>query len=263
MGQIDFAWVLLVATVVSGLIWLLDHFVWLPKRKKKYAAEELETKEPIIVDYARSFFPILLLVLLIRSFWFEPFRIPSASMVPTLLEGDFILVSKYSYGLRLPIVNKKFVNLGSPKRGDVMVFRLPSNPKIYYIKRLVGLPGDVVEYRHRRLKINGQLIPMTVEGLYEGPGQTDAKLANELLGEADHQILHMLTHGSREGVFRVPAGQYFVMGDNRDNSKDSRYQGVGFVPEQNLVGRAVRIWMHLNLGSEDKVRWSRIGDQIQ
>ncbi len=195
-------------------------------------------REPIVVEYAKSFFPILLIVLVIRSFLFEPFRIPSASMTPTLLTGDFIFVNKFAYGLRLPVINTKIVEIGEPQRGDVVVFRLPSDPSVNYVKRVVGLPGDVVEYHpaNKRLTINGEPVPIEVVGPYEEePGTV---LGWEQLGEHGHRVL--LTQGARAAAaqYEVPAGHYFMMGDNRDNSQDSRFEEVGFVPEGNLVGRA-------------------------
>jgi signal peptidase I len=217
--------------------------------------------EPLIVEYSRSFFPIILAVLLIRSFLYEPFRIPSSSMVPTLLVGDFIFVNKYAYGLRLPVLRTKFVETGEPDRGDVVVFRLPAEPSTNYIKRVVGLPGDRVVYRNKRLFINGEAIDMEVGEAYEGQGHHGARLATETLGDAVHEILLTPARLGREGEFLVPDGHYFLMGDNRDNSRDSRYPGVGFVPEDNLVGKAVAIWMNWDWENGGPT-WSRIGDRI-
>ncbi|NNE59752.1 MAG: signal peptidase I [Woeseia sp.] len=205
-----------------------------------------------MVEYAQSFFPVLLIVLVIRSFVFEPFRIPSGSMMPTLLQGDFIFVTKYSYGLRLPVIETKIVETGEPQRGDVAVFRLPSEPSVNYIKRVVGLPGDTIEYFNHQLTINGELMPLSRGG---EPAQF-----RELLGERSHDIL-INNPGSRasEGVYVVPEGHYFMMGDNRDNSRDSRY--INAIPETHLVGEAVRIWMHMDGLSWP--RWERIGAKIQ
>jgi signal peptidase I len=222
------------------------------------------------VEYARSFFPVILLVLVIRSFLFEPFRIPSDSMMPTLFDGDFIFVSKYSYGLRLPVTNTLVFATGAPKRGDVIVFRLPPNPKINYIKRLVGLPGDRIRVDDsNRVYVNGVLQPQTPGPTYSGPKQSQYNYAGvptafEQLGEKRHLI--MFARGSvTSGEWTVPAGHFFFMGDNRNNSKDSRFDGdseaPGFVPEQNLVGKAVRIW--LNLDTRDGPLWNRIGNAIQ
>jgi signal peptidase I len=262
---LDFALILVVLTAVAGVIWLFD-VAFLKRSRLTAAAGGKEVREPIVVEYAKSFFPILLLVLVIRSFLFEPFRIPSGSMMPTLLEGDFIFVNKFAYGLRLPVLNSKVVGIGDPERGDVIVFRLPSDPRVNYIKRVVGLPGDTVAYDQgsRRLTINGKPISYERVGLYEDdPGLT---LGREQLGEHDHRILWMNGNPARGGTFEVPAGNYFVMGDNRDNSKDSRYsfdEGVGFVPEGNLVGRAVGIWMNWRWPSQGGPQWSRIGKGIE
>jgi signal peptidase I len=205
----------------------------------------------------------LLLVLILRSFLFEPFRIPSGSMMPTLLEGDFIFVNKFAYGLRWPVINNKFVEIGEPERGDVVVFKLPSDPSVNYIKRVVGLPGDTVYYDQgsKQLTINGESVPVDIVGAYEDdPGTA---LATEILGRQEHMLL--LTRGalSRGGTYKVPDGHYFMMGDNRDNSRDSRFPGVDYVPEDRLVGRAERIWMNWRRPSEGGPEWSRIGKSIQ
>jgi signal peptidase I len=258
---------------MSGAIWGLDQACF-SRRRKALAARagtpSERVREPVAVEYARSFFPVILLVLVIRSFLFEPFRIPSDSMMPTLFDGDFIFVSKYSYGLRLPVTNTLIFATGSPHRGDVIVFRLPPNPKINYIKRLVGLPGDRITVDERnQVYVNGVLQPQTPGPVYSGPKQTQWNYAGvptaiEQLGAKRHLI--MFARGSvTSGEWTVPAGHYFFMGDNRNNSKDSRWQGdpeaPGFVPEQNLVGRAVRIW--LNLDTRDGPLWNRIGNAIQ
>jgi signal peptidase I len=218
-------------------------------------------KEPVVVEYARSFFPVIALVLVIRSFLFEPFRIPSDSMMPTLLDGDFIFVNKFSYGLRLPVLNTRFVDIGEPARGDVVVFRKPSDPATNYIKRLVGLPGDTVEVRDKYVHVNGARIPMQIRGTYRGHDHDGAFIGAEKLGEVQHEVLYIPGRQSREGVFRVPAGHYFFLGDNRDNSQDSRFADVGYVPERNLVGKAVRIWFNWD-GATGPI-WSRIGQAIQ
>lgn len=257
---IDFSLILVMATALGGVIWGLDVAFWRQRRVSSAELLGVAAKEPVVVEYARSFFPVLLIVLVVRSFLFEPFRIPSSSMVPTLLVGDFIFVNKFTYGLRLPVVNNKVWDLGQPERGDVIVFRLPADPSTNYIKRLVGLPGDTVIYLNRRLYINGQIVNSEAMGKYDGESQRGAMLYNEQLGNADHEIL--LTPGQRslEGTFVVPAGHYFMMGDNRDNSRDSRYQGVGIIPEGNIVGKAVRVWM--NWSFPKMPRWSRIGNEI-
>ncbi len=253
---IDFSLILVLATVLCGVIWGLDAWWWRGRRD----TESEFAKEPVVVEYARSFFPVLLIVLVVRSFLFEPFRIPSSSMVPTLLVGDFIFVNKFVYGLRLPVLNQKVWEIGDPDRGDVVVFRLPSDPSTNYIKRLVGLPGDTVTYRDRRLFINGEIVESEPAGQYEGDGQIGALLYNESLGKVEHGILLMPGQRSLEGTFVVPAGHYFMMGDNRDNSRDSRYRGVGIIPDDKIVGKAVRIWM--NWSFPKMPRWSRIGHEI-
>ena len=257
----DFALILVVATFVTGLIWLFDSLV-LKKGRVAALARGTAVHEPIVVEYAKSFFPILLLVLLIRSFLLEPFRIPSGSMMPTLLEGDFIFVNKFAYGLRLPVVNTKFLEIGDPERGDVIVFRLPSDPSVNYIKRIVGLPGDVVNYDQgsKRLTINGEPVPIERVGEYDGP-EVNAEIVREQLGDDDHLALWKRNSFSEGGEWKVPDGHYFVMGDNRDNSQDGRV--IGFVPDKNLVGRAVRIWMNWRWPSEGGPRWSRIGKDIE
>ncbi|HEX6997085.1 MAG TPA: signal peptidase I [Gammaproteobacteria bacterium] len=258
----DFALILVIATFVTGLVWLVDALFFARARRAR-AAGGAAVREPVLVEYAKSFFPILLLVLIIRSFLFEPFRIPSGSMMPTLLEGDFIFVNKFVYGLRLPVLNTEIVDLGEPERGDVIVFKLPSDPSINYIKRVVGLPGDVVNYQQgtKRLTINGKEVPLELKGAYEGdPG---LEIAREKLGEHEHAVL--LTRGrlSPGGTYVVPEGHYFVMGDNRDNSRDSRFDGVEFIPEDRLVGKAVRIWMNWRWPAEGGPIWSRIGKAIE
>ena len=270
---VDFSLMLVVVGAVSGIIWALDQAVF--ARRRRVAAAAVGTpaervREPIAVEYARSFFPVIILVLVIRSFLFEPFRIPSDSMMPTLFDGDFIFVSKYSYGLRLPVVNTLVFATGTPKRGDVIVFRLPPNPKINYIKRLVGLPGDRVRVdENNQLYVNDKLMPQESGPTYTGPKQdlwnyAGVATAFEQLDAKRHRI--MFANGSvRAGEWVVPPGHYFFMGDNRNNSKDSRWlnepDAPGFVPEKNLVGKAVRIW--LNLDTRDGPLWRRIGNAIE
>jgi signal peptidase I len=270
---VDFSLMLVVVGAVSGIIWALDQAVFV--RRRRVAAAAVGTpaervREPIAVEYARSFFPVIILVLVIRSFLFEPFRIPSDSMMPTLFDGDFIFVSKYSYGLRLPVVNTLVFATGTPKRGDVIVFRLPPNPKINYIKRLVGLPGDRVRVdENNQLYVNDKLMPQEGGPTYTGPKQdlwnyAGVPTAFEQLDAKRHRI--MFANGSvRAGEWVVPPGHYFFMGDNRNNSKDSRWlnepDAPGFVPEKNLVGKAVRIW--LNLDTRDGPLWRRIGNAIE
>ena len=220
---------------------------------------ELPPKSKIF-EYAAAFLPVLLVVLCIRSFLYEPYRIPSGSMQPTLEIGDFIFVNKFAYGLRLPVTNTTVVELGRPKRGDVVVFKLPSDPRANFIKRMVGLPGDVIEYRGKRLHINGEPIEVSEPVPLNPASPYSVRKAVEVLGEASHDIHFMPGRTSREGTFSVPAGHYFVMGDNRDNSRDSRYPGVGYIPEDRLVGRAERIWFNWDIGSMPE--WGRIGDAI-
>lgn len=260
----DFSFILVAATALTGIIWGLDSWLFKPKRLHAAATPGVapdHVREPVVVEYARSFFPVILIVLLIRSFLFEPFRIPSDSMMPTLLDGDFIFVNKYAYGLRLPVLNTKLVSIGEPRRGDVIVFRLPSDPATNYIKRLVGLPGDHIVVRGRRVFVNGEAMQVELDGAYQGHGHTGARLGTERLGTIEHQVLYIPERDTRDYDEIVPAGHYFFMGDNRDNSRDSRFPEVGFVPERNLVGKAVRIWLNWDLPAAPI--WSRIGDPIR
>lgn len=271
----DFSLLLVVLTFVSGVIWAVDAVLFAPNRTRNVLARtagvddktiESLRREPLSVEYARSFFPIFLVVLLLRSFIAEPFRIPSGSMMPTLLVGDFILVNKFNYGLRLPVLNKKFVELGSPQRGDVVVFRYPVDPSTPYIKRIVGLPGDHIVYRDRKLFINGDAIAQDPDGEYEGDGtgaeQNGDPMATEHLGAVMHQIMLRPQLPTLDVETVVPEGSYFVMGDNRDNSRDSRYWG--FVPDENLIGRAFFIWMNFDLkNNKHIIDWSRLGRHIR
>ena len=262
--NIDFAAVLVVLTGLTGGIWLLDALVWAPRRARVPVAEETGTARPVAVklpwyvDLSKSFFPVILAVLVLRSCVVEPFRIPSESMVPTLLKGDFILVNKFTYGLRLPVLNTKIVSNGQPQRGDVVVFRYPPDPAVAYIKRVVGLPGDRLTYRSGQLFINGQPAALTL--LPSDPVAPNYQQFEEQLGEARHRIQTRADgrwslvgfwpgiqprrepDGTVGWEYQVPPGHYFMMGDNRDNSKDSRYWG--FVPDENIVGKAFFIWMN-------------------
>ncbi|MDQ7988125.1 MAG: signal peptidase I [Candidatus Dactylopiibacterium sp.] len=252
----DFALILFVLSIVSGVLWFYDVF----KARKLRAPG---TPDPWWVEYGASFFPVILPIFLLRSFWLEPFRIPSGSMIPTLQVGDFILVNKYAYGIRLPVLNKKIIEVGEPRRGDVMVFRYPHDMRQDYIKRVIGLPGDRVEYLNKRLLINGEAQPVTAAGDYLVPGSLDVfKRFGEKVGGRDYSVLNnpeapafvpdqlVIPHAfagscqnTREGTrCTVPPGHYFVMGDNRDQSADSRFWG--FVPDENIVGRAFFIWFH-------------------
>jgi signal peptidase I len=279
----DFALLLVVLTAVTGVIWFLDRLLFArgravraqalglaegsPVERQQRAQEAL--REPILVEYARSFFPVILIVLLFRSFIAEPFKIPSGSMMPTLLVGDFILVNKFAYGLRLPVLGTKILDIGEPKRGDVFVFRYPnpdhdpSKRGLDYIKRVIGLPGDTITYRNKTLYVNGTQIAQSDVGPFIGTGlegrrMAGAEIHDEMLPGAEHHILDsaVLPPG-REGTWTVPAGHYFAMGDNRDNSEDSRYWG--FVPERNLIGRAFVIWMNWDGG----IDFHRIGTLIK
>jgi len=185
--NVDFALILVITAVVTGVISLVDALIL----RKHRVARGLPDSQPILVEYSRSFFPIIAIVLIVRSFLYEPFRIPSDSMMPTLLDGDFIFVNKYAYGLRLPVLNRKVLELGGPMRGDVIVFRLPSDPSTNYIKRVVGLPGDTVRYEDRRLTINGELMPVEMDGIYEGHGHTGAEIGIERFGDAMHRFLNL------------------------------------------------------------------------
>jgi signal peptidase I len=237
----DFSFFLFIASLVTGVIWG-GYLLILKARGLAFN----ESDEPIIVEYARSFFPIVLIVFLLRSFLAEPFRIPSASMMPTLLIGDFLLVNKFTYGIRLPIINKKIVELNEPKRGDIVVFRFPKDPTVDYIKRVIGLPGDKVAYYEKKLYINNVPANLVSLGSYQGVGQgqdmTGSEHFDEDLAGVEHSILIRDGAPTVEGSYVIPAGNYFVMGDNRDNSNDSRYWGT--VPEENLVGKAFFIWMN-------------------
>lgn len=275
---LDFPMLLVILTFATGLIWALDAVVWAPRRRAHVAGlraasepaseEVLEKagKEPSLVELSRSFFPIILIVLLVRSFVVEPFRIPSGSMMPTLLVGDFILVNKFAYGLRLPVLNTKILDTGKPERGEVFVFRYPENPDMDYIKRVIGVPGDHIAYRNKVLYINGQQARQNYLGTYvgEGGGQSMTgarRLREDLLG-VEHDILVMPGRNVFGGDFEfvVPEGQYFAMGDNRDNSRDSRAWGT--VPEENLVGKAFFIWMSWDWNKDYFVSWDRLGDSI-
>jgi len=253
---LNFALILFLLLVVTGAVWVVD-VLFLRKRRPAGG------KEPWWVEYGASFFPVILIVFLLRSFVVEPFKIPSGSMIPTLLVGDFILVNKYTYGIRLPILNKKIIDVNTPQRGDVMVFRYPEDPSLDYIKRVVGLPGDTVSYQNKRLSINGQEVPETKapDYLYKDRLYYTPQFI-EKLGDVEHSILiepeapPYVTHSTqfpfRENcnynnagfVCKVPPGHYFVMGDNRDASSDSRVWG--FVPDENIVGRAFLIWFNFS-----------------
>jgi signal peptidase I len=294
--RLDFALVLSLITILTGAIWGLD-VLWLRARRaaavRGAGQDPALLPEPATVDYARSFFPVALVVLLLRSFIFEPFRIPSDSMMPTLLDGDFIIVNKSIYGLRWPVFNRKFFDIKAPQRGDVVVFRYPLDPSVNYIKRLVGLPGDRVQVTHDRLTINGKVVPFAIVGPYDDGCYLNMQLAVEHIGEHTHQALLCpvplnmtaepppgCNRKTSRGYFcaanasdapgldadfparllTVPPGEYLMMGDNRDNSEDGRVWG--FVPEDHLVGKATRIWFNWDWARSGGPIWSRIGAHI-
>ena len=293
--RLDFSLVLLLIACVTGIAWLADATLLAPRRAAAARAAGKDpsvVSEPGTVDYARSFFPVAVIVLLLRSFVFEPFRIPSDSMMPTLLDGDFIIVNKYDYGLRLPIIDKKIIAIGEPHRGDVVVFRYPPDPSINYIKRLVGLPGDRVAVRDDQVILNGKPVPTADRGLYDDGCYEGMHLEEETLDHEPHEILYCPTtsdiaveplptckrHLARGYVCPatndlatpahgdwpehiIPPGMYLMLGDNRDNSADGRYWG--FVPEANLVGKATRIWFNWDLGAPGGPIWRRIGMRIR
>ncbi|WP_027014715.1 signal peptidase I [Comamonas composti] len=299
MGAMDgnFALLLFLATVVTGGYWIAERLYFLPRRRQ--AAEALEQAavarraeldhqgiakidievseqakasilmQPWWLDWTAGLFPVIAVVFLLRSFLFEPFKIPSGSMIPTLLVGDLILVNKFTYGVRLPVINKKVVDLGSPERGDVMVFRYPPQPSLDYIKRVIGVPGDEVAYLNKRLTINGQPVAASeLPDFLDRDVMAYFKQFEEKLGDKPHRMIinpgaPAFVQGAGDFAFKdhcrysvegvsckVPEGHYFVMGDNRDNSLDSRYWG--FVPDENIVGKAFFVWM--NFGD-----FSRIG----
>ncbi|KVK83364.1 signal peptidase I [Burkholderia cepacia] len=287
----NFALILFVLVILTGVAWVLDKLVFLPQRRraadsaieefdrqqaridKRFADENAvqtrsklrdeKLRQPWWLEYTASFFPVILAVFVVRSFVVEPFKIPSGSMVPTLLVGDFILVNKFEYGLRLPVTNTK-ITQGSPlSRGDVVVFRYPKDESVDYIKRVIGLPGDTVAYQDKQLTINGQPVPETpLPDFFDDERQNYAKQFEETIGNKKNAILNNpavppfvmgaydypfrdnCTYNSRGVICKVPPGHYFMMGDNRDNSADSRYWG--FVPDQNIVGRAFFIWMNFS-----------------
>lgn len=250
----NLALILVSLTLFSGFFIIIDILFWKKKSDQNKTNSNLKST---ILEYSYAFFPVLFFVLIIRSFIFEPFRIPSGSMKPTLLVGDFIFVKKYSYGLRLPVLETKFWEVNNPKRGDVAVFRLPSDPSINYIKRVIGLPGDKIIYQDHRLTINGQLIEMERDPI--NPFHEMKPQFIESIDQSMHTILvanNMNVMG--EGYYVVPDDSYFMMGDNRDNSRDSRF--IEAIPETFLVGKAAMIWMHM-----DGFEWPdyrRIGQKI-
>ena len=272
MGNIklDFALILVVLTALTGVIWAIDHWLF---AKARAARQGEAAREPLLVEYSRSFFPVIFIVLIIRSFIAEPFRIPSSSMMPTLLIGDFILVNKFSYGIRIPVLNKEVVAIGKPKRGDVVVFKypgkFPGDPAAGtdYIKRVIGVPGDTIRYVDKIVYINGEAVEQVAVGRYEGVGQgegmTGALRSIEKLPGREHDILQnpfSMAPPPTGDTWVVHEGDYLVLGDNRDNSEDSRYWGM--VPEANLVGRAFFIWMNWD-SQNGGIDFGRIGTVIR
>ena len=254
----DFAVLLTVLTVLTGIGWALDVF-WLAKRRRNVIGDG---KPGWLIEFSRSFFPVIVAVLILRSFVAEPFRIPSGSMIPTLLVGEFILVNKFSYGLRDPVFHHEFVKGDRPARGDIVVFRWPNDPSVDFIKRIVGLPGDRVAYKDKVLYLNGEAQVQTADGVYAAPklpGGTAYRLS-ESMAEHPHHIIVNPDEPARDFEMTVPPGEYFAMGDNRDGSFDSR--GWGTVPERNLVGKAFFVWMSWD-ASRMRPNVSRIGTSIR
>ncbi len=261
--DIDFPLILVILVFGSGLIWLLDAVFLAPGRRRTQAALQTQypgwdregsaeaasyearlaetAAEPVVVEYAKSFFPVLLIVFVLRSFLVEPFQIPSSSMVPTLQVGDYILVNKYTFGIRLPVLRTKVLSLNEPQRGDVMVFFPPHMNDTYFIKRVVGLPGDTVSYRNKRLFVNGKEVADEMLAVLP-EGASRYRVGLESLGDANHLFQVDETRPARDFSVQVKPGHYFMMGDNRDNSSDSRIWGQ--VPEKDIVGKAFAVWMH-------------------
>lgn len=257
--NIDFPFILTAIVLLCGFISLLD-LVFLARRR----AARGQLNSGIIVDYARSFFPVLLLVLLIRSFVVQPYRVPTGSLEPTVLPGDFIVVNQFAYGLRLPVLNTKILSVGEPKIGDIALFRWPKNPSIVYVKRVIGTPGDRVIYRNKQLLVNGEKMAQEDLGMdldQEYNIAYPVKVMQEKLPTVTHKIfIRPNTNAYEDFDIVVPQHHYFMLGDNRDNSGDSRVWG--FVPEENLVGKALATWMSWD-SNKSNIRWERIGKVIQ
>lgn len=254
----DVPFILTSLVLISGLITLIDALFYAKKRKNH------KTHKPWIVEHAHSFFPMLLLVWTVRSFIIQPYRVPTGSLEPTILPGDFIVVNQFAYGLRLPVLNIKLLHLGEPKRGDIALFRYPNDPSVIYVKRVVGLPGDHIAYHNKILTINDKIMPQDFVGIdldTENGFTVPVKVFVENLDGIKHKIFIKPDHEDGMDVdVIVPENNYFMMGDNRDSSADSRYWG--FMPEENLIGKAFGIWMNFDTDNF-KVKWERIGKKIQ
>ena len=266
--RFDFPTLIVLLVFATGLIWAIDAAA-LARRRRAAAregddasADAIAAPPSRIVEYSKSFFPVFLIVLVLRSFIVEPFRIPSNSMMPTLLTGDFILVNKFNYGIRLPVIDTKIVDVGLPERSDVVVFRFPEDPSTPFIKRVVGVPGDRIAYYDKVLYVNDKPMEQRLIGRYVGVGSgavmSGASLRWEQLADVEHHILVQPEAHTVQGTAVVPEGHYFVLGDNRDNSRDSRYWGT--VSEELLIGQAFRIWMNWDFGHG--IDWKRIGKSI-
>jgi signal peptidase I len=247
---------LLIALALTGIVWLIH--AWQARQRQLAGAPPVPESQLLV--QSRAAFPVLLFVVLFRSFLLEPYRIPSASMMPNLVAGDFIVVSKFAYGLRLPLLNTKLIPIGTPQRGDVVVFRSPTE-HIDLIKRLIGLPGDHVVVRDNHLWINGQPVPLEPAGTFGGDDGFDgAQLARERLDHREHTLMFAPVLPATDFEGTVPAHRYFFMGDNRNDSQDSRFPQVGFVSEESLVGPALVIWMNWRFPGWPA--WNRVGKVI-
>ncbi len=254
----SFELILVIITAITGVITYVDRIIWRPKRQSAM----MTVKEPILVEYARSLFPVFLVVLVLRSFIIEPFRIPSGSMYPTLQIGDFIAVNKFAYGVKLPVIQTTVIPVSNPERGDVVVFKYPNDPAVDYIKRVVGLPGDEITYISRTIFINGDAVNGELVGKYVGTDSGSVMNGASVVKETfpngtTHEVLLDMDKSSLDlQTVIVPEGHYFMMGDNRDHSNDSRFWG--FVPEKNIKGKAFGIWMNWDGG----VHLNRLGQGI-
>lgn len=249
----DFLFWLTLVVFITGMITLTDTLVFSKKRKGT------DKKPSMIIEYSRAFFPVLLIVLVIRSFIVQGYRVPTGSLKPTILPGDLIAVNQYAYGLRLPVIHTKIWEVGTPKRGDVTLFRLPTDPKQTYVKRVIGVPGDVISYKNKVLYVNGEEIIQTNHGQVVDQDDGNFVMVEkrmEKINGVSHLIYIRPNRYSRDFERTVPEGFYFMMGDNRDNSLDSR--SWGFVPEENLIGKAFGIWMSWD-GNKKRIRTERIG----